>query len=95
MFRFISRAVLTVVLASAAFGAIAGCGSATVDAAGHEYRAGLPVDYHVPPDICDEVIAIAERPAWLVKEVIAVAKRPTMVTDRAGAPTENGTKSGL
>ena len=72
--RNISRLALAA-FAAAGFLAAAGCGSATADSLDQEQIA-VPTGHHAPPVVCEEVVATAKKPDWLIEEVVSVAERP-------------------
>jgi hypothetical protein len=74
MYRSISRLTLAA-FAAAAFLAAAGCGSATADSLDQEQIA-VPTGHHASPVVCEEVVATAKKPDWLIEEVVSVAERP-------------------
>ncbi|UCG42447.1 MAG: hypothetical protein JSU73_11325 [candidate division WOR-3 bacterium] len=79
-------------LALAAFAAAgllvaAGCGSAAADSLDREQIARTPTDHYVPPLVCEEIVATAERPDWTLDEIVSTAKKPTPT------PIENNMKT--
>lgn len=86
MYRSISRLALAAFTA-AAFLAAVGCGSAAADSLDREQIARTTTDHDVPPLVCEEVVATAERPDWILGEVVSIAKKPTP------APVESNMKT--
>jgi hypothetical protein len=86
MYRSISGLTLAA-FAAAALLAAGSCGNATADGLNREQIARTSAGHYVPPLVCEEITATAERPDWVLDEVVSTAEKTTPT------PVENNVES--